>query len=161
MVIGRSRRIAYAASSYAVLIPLGVFCLFPFLWMLDTALKPYHEVLTGHPTFLIAAPTLDNFRNVLVHSPIPIYFRNSVVVGVATTLVTLIVSIFCSYVLSRWPRLRPAQAVGGALVLSQMVPGVLLLVPLYILMRSLHLLSTYAALILTYCTFAIPPASFC
>ncbi len=77
-------------------------------------------------------------------------------VGIATTLLTLIVSVFCSYVLSRWPRIRPAQLVGGALVLSQMVPGVLLLVPLYILMRSLHLLSTYAALILTYCTFAIP-----
>lgn len=155
-MIGRTRRLVYATGSYSVLGLLSVVCLFPFAWMLDTALKPYTEVLTIHPSFFIAAPTLDNFRTVLLHSAIPVYFRNSVVVGLATTLITLVVAIFCSYVLSRWPHMRAAQAVGGALVLSQMVPGVLLLVPLYILMRSLHLLSTYAALILTYCTFAIP-----
>ena len=50
--------------------------------------------------------------------------------------------------LSRFPHEPTTRAVGGALLLSQMIPGVLLLAPLYILMRQLGLLSTYRALII-------------
>jgi len=160
MVEGRLRRVTFRTLTYAVLFGFAVYCLFPFLWMVDTALKPLHEVLTSTPTFLIRHPTLANFATVLLHSNIPVYFRNSLVVGLATTVLTLVVSTFCAYALSRWPHLPPVRTVGGALLVSQMIPGVLLLIPLYILMQSLHLLSTYAALIICYCTFAVPLCTF-
>ena len=128
--------------------------------MLDTALKAPSSIMSTDPTFLIGEPTLDNFRRVLFDSAFAIYCRNSLIVATASTILTLIVSVFSSYALSRWPHSSPAQVVGGALVVSQMIPGVLLLIPLYVMMRNLGLLSTYVALIVVYCTFMVPLATF-
>jgi ABC-type glycerol-3-phosphate transport system permease component len=128
--------------------------------MVDTALKPPDEVRTANPSFFIARPTLENFRHVLTDDNFLAYFRNSVIVAGGATLLALVVSVFCGYALSRFPRAPAARTVGGALLLSQMIPGVLLLAPLYILMRQLGLLSTYRALIIVYCTFSIPLCCF-
>jgi multiple sugar transport system permease protein len=160
MVIGKSRRRGFALLSYTTLALFSAYCIFPFLWMLDTALKPTEEIRSLTPTLLIAHPTFEHFAYVLFQSPFLIYFRNSLIVGLAATILTLIVSIFCGYALSRWSREGLVRAVGGALLVSQMIPGVLLLVPLYILMRQLHLLSTYAALIIVYCAFTVPLCAF-
>ena len=160
MVRSPAQRRAATALPYATLILFAVFCLFPLLWMLDTALKAPSDIMTADPTFLIHRPTLDNFRRVLFDSPFATYFRNSLIVAAASTILTLTISTFAAYALSRWPTASPAQVVGGALVVSQMVPGVLLLIPLYVLMRTLGLLSTYAALIMVYCTFMVPLATF-
>lgn len=156
MAMAGSRAPFRTVSVYAVLVGFSLFCLFPFLWMVDTALKPTEEILSDAPTLLIRAPTLSHFSDVLLRSPFLVYFRNSVVVALASTVVTLVVSIFASYALSRWSHLGIARLVGGALVVSQMIPGVLLLVPLYVLMQRLGLLSTYASLIIVYCTFMVP-----
>ncbi|MEJ2043014.1 MAG: carbohydrate ABC transporter permease [Reinekea sp.] len=156
MVITKKVRTFQTVFTYLVLLSFAVYCLFPFLWMLDTALKPPVEVMVAKPTFLIKAPTLANFRHVLVDSAFMTYFRNSIIVAVFTTLLTVTLGVFASYALSRWSQLKLTKAVSGALLVSQMIPGVLLLVPLYILMRNLGLLSTYAALIIVYCTFMVP-----
>jgi ABC-type glycerol-3-phosphate transport system permease component len=156
MVTSRFERASAKIATYAVLAAFCAFCLFPFLWMIDTALKPLLEVRSANPTFWIQNPTLENFIHVINDDNFLIYFRNSVIVAGGSTLLTLMVSVFCAYALSRFPREPTSRAVGGALLLSQMIPGVLLLAPLYILMRQLGLLSTYRALIIVYCTFSIP-----
>ena len=89
------------------------FCLFPFLWMVDTALKPAGEVRSLNPTFWIVAPTLDNFSGRAADDNFLIYFRNSVIVAGGTTILTLIVSVFCGYALSRLPR-QPCPARSAA-----------------------------------------------
>ncbi|CAM2147161.1 multiple sugar transport system permease protein [Pararobbsia alpina] len=160
MIVGKTERLAGTSLTYATLTVLTVFCLFPFLWMLDTAFKPVEEIRSVAPSFLIANPTLENFRHVLVDSPFVAYFRNSAIVAAFATVLTLVVSTFSSYALSRWPRLPASRTVGAALLVSQMIPGVLLLVPIYVVMRTLDLLSTYASLIIVYCTFMIPLATF-
>jgi multiple sugar transport system permease protein len=160
MVTSGFERRLRAGATYATLALFAVFCLFPFLWMLDTSLKPPGEVRSLNPTFWIVNPTLENFNHVLTDGNFLVYFRNSVIVAGGATLLSLTVSIFCGYALSRFPREPIARAVGGALVLSQMIPGVLLLAPIYILMRQFGLLSTYRALIIVYCTFSIPLCCF-
>lgn len=160
MLVSRRHRLLAGPITYLVLIVFSVFCLFPFLWMVDTALKPTVEVMSTSPTFAIAHPTLSHFKAVLFDSSFALYFRNSLIVAIASTIVTLIVSIFASYALSRWHYLSISHLMGGALVVSQMIPGVLLLIPLYVLMRNLGLLSTYSALIIVYCTFMIPLVTF-
>jgi multiple sugar transport system permease protein len=156
MVISPATRRAQAALAYATLAALSFFCLFPFVWMLDTALKPLREVQSLHPQLWILHPTLDSFRRVLFQTSFPVYFRNSLIVAGAVTLLTLIVSVFAAYVLSRWPHATLSRTVGAALLLSQMIPGVLVLVPLYLLMRQLGLLSSYAGLIVVYLSFTVP-----
>jgi multiple sugar transport system permease protein len=143
---------------YTVLVAFSGFCLFPFLWMLDTAFKPIDEVLSTAPSFFIRDPTLQNFSTVILHSPFLIYLRNSIIISSFSTILTIVSSTFCAYTLSRWPRHKPVHVMTGALLASQMIPGVLLLVPLYMTMRDLGLLSTYTSLILVYCTFMVPLA---
>ena len=160
MVISKLERSVQTTTTYVALIGFTAFSITPFLWMLDTAFKPLDAIMTAHPTFLIARPTLENFTEVLTRTAFPIYIRNSLIVAIATTILALIVSTFSAYALSRWNSMPPVRLVGSALLVSQATPGVLLLIPLYILMQHLHLLSTYAALVLVYCTFAIPLCTF-
>jgi multiple sugar transport system permease protein len=160
MVVGGTARRLNGLMAYAALAVLTLFCLFPFVWMLDTALKPLREVQSLHPSLTILRPSLDSFRRVLFQTAFPIYFRNSLIVSVSATLVTLIIGVFAGYVLSRWPHDTLSRTVGSALLLSQMIPGVLLLVPLYMLMRQLGLLSSYTGLIVVYCTFTVPLCTF-
>lgn len=156
MVRSKSEALASRIVTYAILLLFSAFCLFPFLWMLDTSLKPLAEVRSVHPTFWIRHVTLENFRHVLSDSAFLVYFRNSMIVAVGSTVLATVISIFSAYALSRFPRDPTSRTIGGALILSQMIPGVLLLVPLYILMRELDLLSTYWSLIIVYCTFSVP-----
>ena len=160
MVISKLERSVQTAATYVALIGFTLFSITPFLWMLDTAFKPVDAIMTAHPTFLVARPTLENFGHVLTRTAFPIYIRNSLIVASATTTLALIVSTFSAYALSRWNTMGAVRAVSSALLVSQATPGVLLLIPLYILMQHLHLLSTYAALILVYCTFTIPLCTF-
>ena len=160
MVMSGLERTTRAFAIYTALSLFVVFCLFPFLWMIDTSLKPIDEVRSLHPTFWIVHPTLANFRRVLADDNFPIYFRNSVIVAGGATILTLMVSVFCGYALSRFPRQPLTRAIGGALLVSQMIPGVLILAPIYIIMRQLGLLSTFQALVLVYCAFATPLCCF-
>jgi multiple sugar transport system permease protein len=160
MVIGSSQRTLRGLLTYGALIVFAAYSLFPFLWMVDTALKPVDEVRSAAPGFWIDSPTLSNFARVLLDSAFLTYFRNSLIVASGATILTISIAVFCSYALSRWAFLPLSRLVGGALLLSQMIPGVLLLVPLYILIQRLGLLSTYTALIVVYCTFSIPLCTF-
>lgn len=141
---------------YFTLAVFTLYCLFPFLWMVDTAFKPINEIRSSTPTFHIVNATLSNFQRVLFDTAFLTFFRNSVIVAVSSTIFTMVVAIFAAYAMSRWGERKAVKTVSAALVASQMVPGVLLLLPLYMLMKNLNLLSSYGALILVYTTFMLP-----
>ena len=65
MLNKRNRRISKVVT-YVLLVFFSLYCIFPFIWMLISALKPKTEIRTATPTFLIQEPTLENFRRVLV-----------------------------------------------------------------------------------------------
>ncbi|WOF22337.1 carbohydrate ABC transporter permease [Microbacterium betulae] len=155
-----SRRRTSTVITYVLLALLAVYTLFPFLWMVMSALKPANEIRARTPSFLIAAPTLDNFVRVLVQHDFLVYIRNSLVVSLAACALSLVISLLAGYVFSRNYRMKAVQTTNFAMLVSQMIPGVLLLVPLYITMRNLGLLDSYGALILAYTTFVIPLSTF-
>jgi multiple sugar transport system permease protein len=156
IVASRRRRAATRLLTYVVLIGFALFCLLPVIWMLDTALKPTDEIRSVDPHLLIAHPTFMHFREVLFNTHFGLYFRNSLIVASGTTLIALAIAIFGGYALSRFPGQLLVRGVGNMLVVSQMVPSVLLLVPLYVLIRKLGLLDTFPALLIAYATFMVP-----
>ena len=160
MVVSARHRTLSGLATGGVLAFFVAFCAFPFVWMLDTAFKPAAEIFSTTPTLWIASPTFGNFRAVVLESPFLIYFGNSLIVAGASTILTVTLSVFASYAMSRWAYLSVTQIVTGGLIVSQMIPGVLLLIPLYVLIRNMGLLSTYTALVIVYCTFMVPLASF-
>jgi multiple sugar transport system permease protein/raffinose/stachyose/melibiose transport system permease protein len=142
--------------AYACVAVLLAYALFPVLWMVSTALKPTPEIRTAEPTFVPSRPTFEHFGLVLGQSNFLTYVRNSLLVATTVTAATLVVSTLAGYAFSRFGRLPGISLAGVAMVLGQMVPGVLLVVPLYITMNNLGLLDSLWSLILTYTTFSVP-----
>jgi multiple sugar transport system permease protein len=152
----RQRRGWPVMLAYASVAVLLAYALFPVLWMVSTAVKPTTEIRTPGPTFIPTQLTAEHFALVLWESNFLVYVRNSLLVATSVTAATLIVSTLAGYAFSRFRRLPGITAAGVGMILAQLVPGVLLVVPLYITMKNLGLLDSLWSLILTYTTFSVP-----
>jgi multiple sugar transport system permease protein len=121
----------------------------PFLWMLLGSFKEQGEFLRTPPTWLPAAPTLDNYTRLVDRLDFPRFFFNSALVAIAVTAANLVFAPMLGYALAklRWR----GKGLVMALVLSTlMLPAGATLVPLFVLMSKLELVNTYPGLILPF-----------
>ena len=141
---------------YLPLTAMLIFILFPFYWTLVTSLKPQDELYGMVVTYLPKSITLESYRKLFTTTVnFLAAIKNSFVVAAATTLVSLTASTLAAYAFSRY------QFAGRKLLMctflcNNMFPTVLLLIPLYSIMRKMGLLFTPASLVLSYTTFTIP-----
>lgn len=142
--------------TYVLLVMASIYSLFPIFWALSTALKPADEVRSATPSLFTANPTLENFTSIIFETQFPRYFLNSVLVSLSSVLLSLFIGIFAAYALSRLNKAPGIKTLGLGMLMAQMVPVVLLLIPLYRIMMNLGLLNTYAGLIIAYTVFAVP-----
>jgi ABC-type glycerol-3-phosphate transport system permease component len=128
---------------------------FPLFWMLSTALKPNQETFALPPTLLPVHPTLEQFARLLRETPFATYFLNSVVVGLGTTVVVIVVAVLGAYGLVRF-RFPGRELIAHLVLFTYLLPAVLLLLPLYIIMSRLGLANSLLGLVIAYTTFALP-----
>jgi len=136
---------------------LLVFALFPIAWTAYTSVRPEQDIITDPTSLVPAAVTLDNYVATWRQTDFPQLMLNSLVVSAMTVVISLSLATFAAYSLSR-SRFRGR---GGVMMLYlgiRIIPGVLLLIPLFIVMQQLGLLDTRIALALTYTTFTLPAA---
>ncbi|MEN3360981.1 MAG: multiple sugar transport system permease protein [Mycobacteriales bacterium] len=127
----------------------------PFVWMLLGSVKTEGELRRLPPTWLPAHVTLDNYRQLFSRLDFPRYFVNSALVAVAVTVANLAVCAMLGYALAKLE--FAGKRLLFALVLGMlMVPYVVLLVPQFVLVSNLHLVNTYAGLILPALAVAMP-----
>jgi multiple sugar transport system permease protein len=144
----------------AILGGITFWAIFPFYWAVTTSLKPKNEVFTisylSIP-FLQYTPTLENWREELSIPGTQKIIWNSVVVAVFSALVAVVLGALAGYALARF-RFGRLQSKDITLwFLGQnILPGVVLVVPFFLLMKSINLLDTRIALVLSYSTFTIP-----
>lgn len=140
---------------YIPLLLILLFILFPFYWTFITSIKPEAE-LYGAVTYWPKAIVWDSYKNLFTTT---VNFldamRNSFVVAAATTIVSLTTSTLAAYAFSRY-RFAGRRAMMALFLSNNMFPTVLLLIPLYSIMRKMGLLYTPGSLILAYTTFTIP-----
>jgi len=141
--------------SLALLLALIVFSVLPFLWMAGTSFKTADEVYTSPPTWVPAHPSLANYGYILKRGPFDLYFRNSFLVGIGTTGLALTVSVLAGYGFSRF-RMPGRNCLLFGFLMAQMFPSVLLIIPLFKMVKSLNLMNTLYALILANMSFAVP-----
>jgi ABC-type glycerol-3-phosphate transport system permease component len=127
----------------------------PLLWMLSTSLKPPREIFATPPTFVPAAPTLDNFARLVSETAFLTYLRNSLVVSGLTVLLTMTVGAAGAYSLTRF-RFRGREAVARLILCTYMFAPIMIVVPMYIMARRLGLVNTHTALVLSYGSFCLP-----
>ncbi len=129
--------------------------LFPLAWMLSTALKPEPETFRMPPTWIPFQPTLQAFGAIWQMKHFGRYFFNTAVVAVVSTVLSLVLSVPASYGFARF-HFRGARLMLAFILLTQMLPSVLLVIPYFTLMRLLGILNTHLALILAYASFSLP-----
>jgi multiple sugar transport system permease protein len=149
----RRRRFPFGpASTVAV---LGVFVFGPVYWVLVTALTPTHDVFQFPPRLWPAHLTLNHFTN-LVHTPELLhYLVNSLVVSLATAVLTVLVSAYTGYSFAKF-RYRGRRSLMYLILASQMFPQAVLLITLYLVFSQVGLLNSYLALIISFTTFTLP-----
>ena len=129
--------------------------LFPFVWMALSSIKTLRELYTVPPSWVPAAPTLSNYVKVLLESNIPRYFVNSLVIAGGAMLVALAFAIPAAYGFARFS-FRGKRFWQASILAGQMLPTAAIIVPLFIVLRVLGLLNTYAGLILVYLILTLP-----
>ncbi|MFI0257596.1 sugar ABC transporter permease [Streptomyces sp. NPDC017056] len=125
---------------------------FPPLWLLVTSFKPKNDAFS---TELVTHFTFANYRHVVADTQFLTWFGNSVVVVGVTTVLGVFVAATTGYAVSRFrfPGMRPLM---WLLLITQMFPVAVLIVPLYNLLAGLGLLNQPAGLVVTYLTIAVP-----
>jgi multiple sugar transport system permease protein len=133
-----------------------VYVLAPFVWIILSSIQSQVDLIHVPPYFPPRAITLQNYLHIFVDEPsFKQGFVNSLIVASATTVLCTVVSIFAAYALAR---LNPlGKSVAPLIVLGvQMLPGIVIVIPLFILLRTVGLLNTYGGLILIYLGFLTP-----
>ncbi|MGI6565762.1 MAG: carbohydrate ABC transporter permease [Firmicutes bacterium] len=136
-------------------IALVVWVGFPFYWLIITSLKPRTELFLTPPSWFPAAPEWSRYQEIWSFLPLGRYMLNSIIVTVLTVILSVFLTSTAAYALSRF-QFRGKTAFLGMLLFTQLVPGVITVIPLYFVLYSLGLLNNYFGLVIAYSTGAIP-----
>ncbi|MGX1562843.1 carbohydrate ABC transporter permease [Streptomyces sp. NPDC055506] len=140
---------------YTALLAYLVFLAFPFLWLLSTAFKPPRELGSLHPTWIPEDPTLANFRQAFDEQPLLHAALNSLLAALGAAVIAVLIATPMAYVIAR-RRTRLAKAVTGWVVVSQAFPFVLLIIPLFLVLKNLRMINSVPGLVLVYVVWALP-----
>lgn len=141
--------------SYAVVLVIVVFTVSPIVWTFLTSLKPEADIITTEMQYFPQRVTFDNYINLWSRSNFPALIGNSLITTVLTLIMCLTLGTLASYSLSRY-RFRGRGALLLFYLVIRMFPVVLLIVPLFIVLRNLKLLDSQFGLALAYSTFLLP-----
>src|SRR5215211_7924482 len=132
----------------------AIVVIFPFVWMIVTALKTDPEILSS-PWTLPAALQWDNFTRAWTQAHIGTFFINTLIVLAGSLTGTLLVSSMAAYVLARF-QFPGRQIIFYGFMAGLMFPVFLALVPLFFLVKDLHMTGTFRGLILVYIAYSLP-----
>jgi multiple sugar transport system permease protein len=144
--------------SAVVAIAVTVFAVFPLVWTFLTSLKPETDIVTTAIQYLPANPSFDNYATLWRRSDFPRLALNSAVVTATTVVICMILGGLAAYGISRY-RFRGRDRIMLFYLVIRMFPFVLLLIPLFVMMRRLGLLDSRFGLALAYTTFLLPVAN--
>jgi len=134
--------------------------LFPFYWMLVTAVLPTSQVLAREPTLVPALSDigLRAFVIAFERKPLATWLANSLIVTVGATSISLVIASLAGYSLSRF-RTRAQELTGLTLLLTKMLPGSLIVIPFFIMASTFHLIDSLWALMLANAAVGVPFAT--
>jgi multiple sugar transport system permease protein len=131
------------------------FLLFPFYWTFVTSVKPESELYGETVTYWPKTFSMESYKKLFTEFNFLKPMANSLAVAAMTTVISLTVSVLAAYAFSRY-RFKGRKLLMTMFLTNNMFPTVLLLIPLYAIMRKLGILYTPGSLVLSYTTFTIP-----
>jgi multiple sugar transport system permease protein len=146
--------LAIKGVTYLCLALFVVMVAVPLFWMVTTAIKTNKELYEDF-TYLPRRPTLQNFVRVIEREDLLTNIRNSLVVALTTTAITIAVSALAAFSIVRY-RYRGRELIGWFILFKYLLPTAMLFVPLYAIVTALGLGNTLQSLMLTYLSFTVP-----
>jgi ABC-type glycerol-3-phosphate transport system permease component len=142
---------------YLCAVTISLFSLFPIYYVAITSLKPRSEIYTRTPDLWPSDPQWHQYTRVLGEGHVGRALLNSLIIAGATTVICVVVAGMAAYALARLD--IPLKRTLLMLILTtQMFPLVVLIIPLFVLMRNADLIGTYQGLVVTYLAFTVPLA---
>lgn len=156
----RGKTGGWGVARIVYLVLLGIFTVLPMAWMLLTSVKTQFAALQYPPEWIPSEPTLEQYTRLLsptneVGQEFLHYLLNSVMVATATTVLGVVIAVPAAYAFSRF-RFPGRKLLFYAVLVRNMFPAVVFLMPLFIMMKWMGLVNTAWSLILTYLTFGLP-----
>src|SRR5919199_3889151 len=149
-----SRRLVKGVGNMALALML-LWTAIPFYWMIATSLKHDKEIYGYEATLIPEKPTVANYITIIRDTPYLLYLRNSVVVAVSSTLLSIIIASLAAYAIARLN--FPGRALlARLLVCTYLVPPSLLFIPMFAIMSALRLTDTLHGLTIAYLGFDVP-----
>ncbi|UIX30029.1 carbohydrate ABC transporter permease [Streptomyces sp. GQFP] len=140
---------------YAALLAYLAFLALPFLWLLSTAFKSPRELGSLHPRWIPEHPTLDNFRQAFDEQPLLHAALNSLLAAASAALIAVLIATPMAYVIARHRTLL-GRAATGWVVVSQAFPFVLVIIPLFLVLKNLRLIDSVFGLVMVYVVWSLP-----
>lgn len=146
------------ALNMLMLLPMLLFVLFPFYWIIITSFKTDAQIQRFTSIFWPDPWTFEQYRSLIQDTHFVSWFRNTVIVATSSTLVSVVFAALGAYALARL-RFLGAGLLTTLLLVTYLLPGSLLFIPLYRILTELGVINSHMALILTYPTFLMPFAT--
>lgn len=153
MIRSRGRTAALIVSG----VLLASWTLIPLIWLMIVATLPGVDLANQPPTINLTRISLERFGSLLADSRFVQAMLNSLQAAGLTTIVTVVIASLAAYAIARF-EMRGRRTILGGTLATQMVPGIVLVIPVFIVMRQLQLTDTILALVLLYTTFLMPYA---
>lgn len=134
---------------YIFLILVAIAVLFPFYWMINSSLKTIEEYRLSVPTFWPKQVMWSNYAAAFQVGNLGTLFKNTVIVGVVSTILSLIVTILSAFAFARL-EFKGKNILFGALLATMMIPGEMFTITNYITVVKFQWLNTYTALIVPF-----------
>src|SRR5690242_1690478 len=140
---------------YLTVAAVSLLTIFPIYWMLVSTFQPSKYTLHYPPPLFPQAITFSQFADLFANYPVALWLRNSFLIAIMAMLLCMALTVLGAYTLSslRW---RGRSLFGLFLLITQMLPEILIVIPLYIIYRRLNMLDSLPALSLVDTAFALP-----
>jgi ABC-type glycerol-3-phosphate transport system permease component len=132
---------------------LVILAVFPLFWLISTSLRTGNDVY--NPNLLPGKVLFDSYEFILGHSPFLIWFKNSVVVSLISTIASVVVASLAAYSMSRFAN-KWKKHLSKTILLAYMFPPVLLVIPMFILFVNIGLLDRLFGLVVAYSMSNLP-----
>lgn len=148
---GQTRQTAKVIVAFA----MAVLYFLPIYWMAKSSLERERDIRVTDLNLGVASVTIENYLTALANPQVRRWFFNSTFLAVCTMLIAVLVSTLAAYSIARVPT-RLTALVGRFFLMAYISPGVMVIIPLFVLLTNIGLQNTYRGLIITYTSFAVP-----
>lgn len=140
---------------YSLLVFFLIWVLFPIYWIFAVSIKPVSQLFTWPPTYIPHPPTFANYAEAVKTRPIIPTMKNSLIVMIVSTPVSVLVASLAAFTLSRY-QFRAREILRHGIIFIRMLPAMIIAIPLFVVFQRLNLIDSLLTLIIVYTAFNLP-----